>query len=56
MESLIDAGLPFLLRWSLDDSTDAVYCAAIYGIYAMVWNCKDQVSNALHYSNSISHL
>ncbi|XP_065056434.1 RNA polymerase II-associated protein 1-like isoform X1 [Rhopilema esculentum] len=43
LEQLLDAGLPFLLRWALDDATDAVNCAAIYAFSALLDSPNDTV-------------
>ena len=40
---LLEAGLPFVLRWALDDSRVAVYCAALDGLHALLGNESDQV-------------
>ena len=40
---LLDAGILFLLRWSLDDTTDAVMAAAIQGFAAILIVPSDKV-------------
>lgn len=47
---LLDAGILFLLRWSLDDTSDGVLAAAIQGFAAIVIVPSDKV----HDSYSIS--
>ena len=41
---LIEAGLPFLLRWSLDDNTESVLSATIFALEAMINVPSDSVS------------
>ena len=43
-ESLLEAGLPFLLRWSMDDSTSAVISAALEGMKFMLVSPGEEVS------------
>ena len=53
---LLDAGVLFLLRWALDDTSDAVVAAAIQGFAAIlvvpsdkVWEIHRSVTEDLHY-------
>ncbi|XP_041353389.1 RNA polymerase II-associated protein 1-like isoform X2 [Gigantopelta aegis] len=50
LPSIIDAGVIFLLRWSLDDSVDAVVFAAVSAMHALLCNmadeaCQDRVTS-----------
>ena len=40
---LLEAGLVFLLRWSLDDSSDAVIAGAVQGFAAVLVVPNDKV-------------
>ena len=40
---LLGAGLLFLLRWSLDDSTEAVMTAAVQGLNTILTVPRDKV-------------
>ncbi|XP_032221689.1 RNA polymerase II-associated protein 1 isoform X4 [Nematostella vectensis] len=44
LPTLLDAGVLFLLRWALDDSTAAVMAAAIHGLAAVLVYPADEVS------------
>ena len=39
----LDAGLLFILRWSLDEQSEQIYSAALAGIANLVYVKKDQV-------------
>ena len=43
LPSILDAGVIFLLRWSLDDSVDAVVVAAVAALNALLVNQADEV-------------
>ena len=43
MSVLLDAGVLFLLRWALDDSSDAVLVAALQGLAAILIVPSDKV-------------
>jgi len=45
---LLDAGVLFLLRWSLDDTSDGVMAAAIQGFAAILIVPSDKVHDS-HY-------
>ncbi|XP_052766756.1 RNA polymerase II-associated protein 1-like [Mya arenaria] len=42
LPSILDAGVVFLLRWSLDDSVDAVMAAAVAALNALIVNHADE--------------
>ena len=42
---LLQAGLPFLLRWSLDDNTDSQIAASVSCFNAMLVSEQDEVTN-----------
>ena len=44
LSALLDAGILFLLRWSLDDTTDAVMAAATQGLAAILIVPSDKVN------------
>ena len=44
LSALLDAGILFLLRWSLDDTTDAVMGAATQGLAAILIVPSDKVN------------
>ena len=41
--TLLDAGLPFLLRWSLDDSTDTLIAASVKCLTGILVLQRDEV-------------
>ncbi|WAR19407.1 RPAP1-like protein [Mya arenaria] len=45
LPSILDAGVVFLLRWSLDDSVDAVMAAAVAALNALIVNHADELMN-----------
>eukprot|EP00794_Sanderia_malayensis_P020498 gene20498-22515_t len=48
LKQLIEAGLPFLLRWSLDDNTESIFSAAVYAFRAMLTvPCDDDALAAM---------
>ena len=46
---LLDAGVLFLLRWSLDDTSDGVVAAAIQGFAAILIVPSDKVLTHLYH-------
>ena len=46
---LLDAGVLFLLRWSLDDTSDGVVAAAIQGFAAVLIVPSDKVHDSTTY-------
>ena len=57
LSSILDAGVIFLLRWSLDDSVDSVVIAAVAALNALLVNQADEVKLLLlFYILSISNL
>lgn len=47
LSCLLDAGLLFLLRFSLDDSVEAVMSAAVHALHALLVSSDDEVSGHL---------
>lgn len=43
MSSLLDAGLLFLVRFSLDDSVEGVMSAAVHALRALLVSTDDEV-------------
>ena len=52
LQICLNAGLVFVLRWSLDDQTEQVYSAALSALANVLFIAKDQVCklNNLFYS------
>ena len=40
---LLEAGVPLLLRYALDDSNDAVFCVAIHGLHSLLVLMPEEV-------------
>lgn len=47
LSCLLDAGLLFLLRFSLDDSAEAVMSAAVHALHALLVSTDDEVRGSL---------
>ena len=47
---LLDAGILFLLRWSLDDTSDGVVAAAIQAFAAILIVPSDKVNDSYYIS------
>lgn len=47
MSSLLDAGLLFLLRFSLDDGVEGVMSAAVHALRALLVSSDDEVRDDL---------
>lgn len=43
MSTLLDAGLPFLLRFALDDSVEGAMSAAVHALRALLVCAEDEV-------------
>lgn len=43
LPSIIDAGVIFLLRWSLDDSVESVVASAVVALNSLLVNHADEV-------------
>uniref|UniRef100_A0A3B4AK67 Uncharacterized protein n=1 Tax=Periophthalmus magnuspinnatus TaxID=409849 RepID=A0A3B4AK67_9GOBI len=56
LSSLLDAGLLFLLRFSLDDSVEGVLCAAVHALHALLVCAEDEacMDNVFCWFNGIA--
>uniref|UniRef100_A0AAV2JEN9 Tyrosine-protein kinase receptor n=1 Tax=Knipowitschia caucasica TaxID=637954 RepID=A0AAV2JEN9_KNICA len=56
LSSLLDAGLLFLLRFSLDDSVESVMCAALHALHALLVRAPDEacIDNTFSWFNGMS--
>lgn len=52
LSTLLDAGLVFLVRWSMDDSVEAVITSALAVLHAILVNTADEVRSALCLTSS----
>jgi hypothetical protein len=47
LASIIDAGVIFLFRWSLDDTVESVLAAAVIALNSLLVNQADEVCDAV---------
>lgn len=45
MESLLEAGLVFLLRWSLDEQSETMLQAAIFALHSLICDPQNEVKS-----------
>ena len=45
---LLEAGVPLLLRYALDDSNDAVFCVAVHALHSLLVLLPEEVSKCMY--------